>query len=150
MDKLVFLQSNTIKLEDIEKGVTVSIVRDKNRFTIYKNFEFDNSTTFVNNLIEDYKETGLFIGCSSPECGVKNNRYHLELDINHFSIIMNNTDVDVAKEIYDIDTNNLIRVNHYKDILCYYDFKTINNLGIVYDESINSNFLEKVPIQYIK
>jgi hypothetical protein len=150
VDKLVFLQSNTIKLEDIEKGVTVSIVRDKNRFTIYKNFEFDNSTTFVNNLIEDYKETGLFIGCSSPECGVKNNRYHLELDINHFSIIMNNSNVEVAKEIYDIDTNNLVRVNHYKDILCYYDFKTINNLGIVYDESINSNFLEKVPIQYIK
>ena len=31
----------------------------------------------------------------------------------------------------------------------YMIFKTVNNLGIVYDESKNSNFLEKVPKEFI-
>ena len=35
-------------------------------------------------------------------------------------------------------------------ILCLYDFNTVNNLGIVYDESKNTNFLEKVPKEFVK
>ena len=31
-----------------------------------------------------------------------------------------------------------------------FDFKNVNNLGIVYDESKHTNFLEKVPKEYIK
>ena len=59
-------------------------------------------------------------------------------------------DDEKGKELYHSEIHNLLIRNFYDDILCYYDFKTLNNLGIVYDESKYTNFLEKVPIEYIK
>ena len=72
------------------------------------------------------------------------------MDINHFSILTRTCDVDVIRDLYYGEIHNLLLNKSYDDILCYYDFKTINNIGIVYDESKNTNFLEKVPVEYIK
>jgi hypothetical protein len=55
-----------------------------------------------------------------------------------------------GKELYESELHNLVIRDYYDDLLFLYDFKTINNIGIVYDESKNTNFLEKVPQKYIK
>jgi hypothetical protein len=105
---------------------------------------------FDNNLVDDYKETSLFLGCSSPDCDSEKHRYYGEVDMNHFSILSRESDIEKGKELYHSEIHNLLIRYFYDDILCYYDFKTINNLGIVYDESKNTNFLEKVPSEYVK
>jgi len=57
--------------------------------------------------------------------------------------------IEEVKLIHNSENEKLINSNYYKDILCLYNFKTINNIGIVYDDSKNTNFLERVPNEFI-
>ena len=71
------------------------------------------------------------------------------MDIEYFTILTRTSDINLAKELYETELHKISIKEYYNDILCLYDFKTINNLGIVYDESKNCNFLEKVPKEFI-
>jgi hypothetical protein len=106
--------------------------------------------TFDGEFIEDYKIPGFFIGCSSPECEGEKQRYYCEMGIKHLSIVTNTSNIENINELYQLDVCEILKSEIYNNIICYYDFKNINNLGIVYDESKNTNFLEKVPKEYIK
>ena len=136
--------------KEIETGVIISVGKKNNEFILYKNFEEDSRIIFDNELTDDYKDSSLFLGCSNPDSDIVNNRYYGEMDINHFSIVNRTSDINVIRDLYYGETHNMLLSKSYDDILCYYDFKTLNNLGIVYDESKYTNFLEKVPIEYIK
>jgi len=136
--------------KEIEEGVTLSVVRNENEIILYKNFIEDNRITFEGDFIEDYKISGFFVGCSSPECEGEKQRYYCEVDMEHLSIIINTSNIESVYEMYNLDVSEIHKTKNYNDIICYYDFKNINNLGIVYDESKNTNFLEKVPKEYIK
>ena len=72
------------------------------------------------------------------------------MDIKHLSIVINISNIENINELYYLDVSEIHKTKSYNDIICYYDFKNINNLGIVYDESKNTNFLEKVPKEFIK
>jgi len=139
----------TVTKEDIENGVTVSIIRNDNRITIYKNFIEDNYIDFDNDFIEDYKRSGLFVGCGNPSPHPESFGGFTKLDINHLSFITKTSNIKDSKSIYEKETDVILKNRFYDDIVCLYDFQTINNLGIVYDESKNANFLEKVPKEYI-
>jgi hypothetical protein len=141
---------NTVTEQDIEEGVILSVVRKENEIILYKNFVEDNRMTFDGEFIEDYKIPGFFIGCSSPECEGEKQRYYCEMDIKHLSIVTNTSNIENINELYQLDVCEILKSEIYNNIICYYDFKNINNLGIVYDESKNTNFLEKVPKEYIK
>jgi hypothetical protein len=136
--------------KEINGGITISIIRDGNRIIVFKNFKESDSISFDNNLIDDYKESSFFVGCSSPDCDSASHRYYCEMDINHFSFLNNVSDIDKGKELYESELHNLVIRNYYDNLLFLYDFNTINNIGIVYDESKYTNFLEKVPEKYIK
>jgi hypothetical protein len=136
--------------KEIEEGVTLSVVRNENEIILYKNFIEDNRITFEGDFIEDYKISGFFVGCSSPECEGEKQRYYCEVDMEHLSIIINTSNIESVYEMYNLDVSEIHKTKNYNDIICYYDFKNINNLGIVYDESKNTNFLEKVPKEFIK
>jgi len=136
--------------EEIEEGVILSIVRKENEIILYKNFIEDNRMTFDDEFIEDYKIPGLFIGCSSPECEFEKQRYYCEVDMKHLSIIINTSNINDIRELYNVEMNKILTRKRYEDILCLYDFKSVNNLGIIYDESKNTNFLEKVPKEFVK
>ncbi len=148
-DDFNFVSFDNVRPTDIKNGVTLSIARNGNSFTLYKNFEPVNKIRFKNNLIDDYNETGLFIGCANPGSPVEEHRYHGEFDIYHFSILQNTSDIKYSREIYEIAPEALLKKQYYSDILCLYNFKTINNIGIVFDESKNNNFLERVPDNFI-
>ena len=139
----------SVTKEDIENGVTVSIIRNENRLTVYKDFIEDNYIDFDNEFIEDYKRSGLFIGCCSPNPHPATFGGFTKLEINHFSLITSTSNIKDSKSIYEKKTDVILKNRFYDDIVCLYDFKTVNNLGIVYDESKNSNFLEKVPKEFI-
>ncbi len=149
-DKFYQKEFVDISLKEIETGVILSVVRYGNEFILYKNFDENGRIAFENELTKDYRDSSLFIGCSNPDSDIVKNRYYCEMDINHFSIISKTSDISIIRDLYYGEIHNLLLSKSYRDILCFYDFKTINNLGIVYDESKNANFLEKVPSEYIK
>jgi hypothetical protein len=139
----------SVTKENIENGVTVSIIRDENRMIVYKNFVEDNHIDFNNEFVDDYKRAGLFIGCCSPSPHPNTFGGFTKIEINHFSLISKTSNIKDSKSIYEKETDVILKNRFYDDIVCLYDFKTVNNLGIVYDESKNSNFLEKVPKEFI-
>jgi hypothetical protein len=139
----------TISKDDIKNGVTISVIRNENRITVYKNFIEDSYLDFDNDLIDDYKRPGLFIGCCNPNPHPDTFAGFTKLEINHFSLISNTSNIKDSKTIFEKETDVILNNRFYGDIVCLYDFNTINNLGIVYDESKNSNFLEKVPKEFI-
>ena len=149
-DKFQMIIFKDITLKEIENGVVISIVRSGKKITIYKNFEEDNSIEFDTDFIDDYKDSSLFIGCSNPDIESEKHRYYCELDISHFSILNNISDIELGKQLYNTEPHNLLWKKYYEDILCFYDFETKNNIGIIFDESKYTNFLEKVPIEYVK
>jgi hypothetical protein len=63
--------------------------------------------------------------------------------------MLNETDIEKSKDLYESLTTEILNKDYYNNILCLYNFKLINNLGFVYDESKNTNFMEKVPIEFI-
>jgi hypothetical protein len=139
----------SVTKEDIENGVIVSIIRNDNRITVYKNFIEDNYIDFNNDFVEDYRRPGLFVGCCSPNPHPATFGGFTKLDINHLSLITKTSNIKDSKSIFEKETDVILKSRFYDDIVCLYDFKTINNLGIAYDESKNSNFLEKVPKEFI-
>jgi hypothetical protein len=148
-DKFNMVMFNDVSVKEIENGLTVSIVRDNDKFIVYKNFEKNNEVTFEGELIEDYKDPGFYLGCSFPS-NENNRQYYGEVEMTHFSMLTKNSNIEDANDMFDSETHTLVIKKYYDDILCLFDFDTINNLGIIFDESKNSNFLEKVPKEYIK
>jgi hypothetical protein len=148
-DNFHFLAFNYMTREEIENGVTVSIVRDGYKFAIYKDFEKVNIEKFKTNLIDDYKHSGLFIACSNTGTYVPEHRYYGEMDLDYFAVLNNTSDIEEAKDLYQTENEKILNKTYYDDILCLYDFKTINNLGIVYDESKYTHFMELVPEEFI-
>lgn len=148
-DKFHYIHLKDITIDDVRNGVIVSIVRRNKKIIVFRNFEEIAQLKFEKELIDDYKNTGLFIGCSNPGTTVINHRYHGEVNLNFFTIINGFSDIKISRELYTTNLSELINKKYYKDVICLYDFKSINNLGIVYDESRYSNFLEKVPSHLI-
>jgi hypothetical protein len=150
VDVFNYVHFKDVSKEDVENGVVLSYTRKNNKFILYKNFAEINDYIFEGQLIEDYKIDGLYFGCSSPDCSVIHQRYYGEMDLKYFSIIEKTSDINDAKDLYESKSSLLVDKYYYEDIICLYDFETINNLDIIYDESKNNNFLEKVPLQYVK
>ena len=65
-DKFHYCSFQMLEPKEVEQGVIISIIREKNKFNLYKNFVLSNSISFDSELIDDYNESGLFIGCSNP------------------------------------------------------------------------------------
>lgn len=135
---------------ELKKDFNVAtIIREDNEFKVFLNFKLINTMVFEGELIEDYKHSEIFLGCGNPGSPVEEHRYHGEVDINHFSIIMENNQINNSKSIYKSKDYEIIKKKYYNDILFLYDFETINNIGIVYDSSKNTHFLEQVPNQFV-
>lgn len=149
-DKFQMIIMKTVTIKEIENGVIISIVKNGKKITLYKNFIEDNSLELDDELIDDYSDSSLFLGCSNPDIDSEKHRYYCEVDMTHFSILNNIGDIDKGKEIYESEPHNLLWKNYYDDIICYYNFETKNNIGIIYDESKYTNFLELVPKDYVK
>jgi hypothetical protein len=140
-------QSITIPLlrDELEKGISVTIIRNKNKFIIYKNLEEVGSQDFEGNLCEKYRDTALYLGCSSNSSdNSPENKWYGEMDIRLFFILENISDIHSVKEYVNTETFKFPSYNTYTNLLCYYDFNISNNLGIIYDESSNKNFLELI------
>lgn len=149
VDEFKYLHIKDVSSEDIENGVTITIIRNGYELVAYKNFVETNRIDMEGEFVEDYRTPELFLGCASPQSYEKKHRYHCEVDYDFFSIIKNVIDIEEIRDIHNSKNEKLINKKNYNNILCLYDFKVINNIGIVYDESSNTNFLEKVPSEFV-
>lgn len=148
-DEFRYLHLKDVNSDDIQNGVNITIIRDGNILIGYKNFVEVNRMDMGGEFVEDYKIPELFLGCASPQSFEKKHRYYCEVEYDFFSIIKNESDIEEVKFIHSSKNEKLINKQNYNNILCLYDFKTINNIGKVYDESSNTNFLEKVPKEFV-
>ena len=149
IDEFRYFHMKDVNADDIENGVTITIIRDGNVLIAYKNFVEINRMDMGGEFVGDYKIPELFLGCASPQSYEKKHRYHCEVDYEYFSIIKNTSDIEEVKFIHNSKNEKLINKKYYNNILCLYDFKTINNIGIIYDDSKNTNFLERVPSEFV-
>lgn len=144
-----YIPIRNINSEELERGITVTIIRNDNEIRTFVNYKENQVEKFDEDLIDDYKWTGLFLGCSNPGASVTEHRYYGEVELKYFSIIKGSSDIETALDIHKTETDKIVSKDYYKNILCLYDFKLSNNLGIFYDESKYNNFLEKVPIKFL-
>jgi hypothetical protein len=149
VDEFRYLHMKDVNVDDIENGVIITIIRDRDVLIAYKNFVEINRMDMGGEFVEDYKIPELFLGCASPQSYEQKHRYHCEVEYEFFSIIKNLSDIEDVKFIHNSKNEKLINKKYYNNILCLYDFKTINNIGRVYDESKNTNFLEEVPSEFV-
>lgn len=134
-----------IQIDELQKGISVTIIRKKNKFIIYKNFEEVGYQEFEGNLCKEYRDTALYLGCSSNSAeNSPENKWYGEMDVELFFILENISEIDVVEKFVRLSPDKFPTYKDYKNLLCYYDFQIINNLGIIYDESSNKNFLEKI------
>jgi hypothetical protein len=83
-----------VNADDIENGVTITIIRDGNVLIAYKNFVEINRMDMGGEFVGDYKIPELFLGCASPQSYEKKHRYHCEVDNEFISILKNESDIE--------------------------------------------------------
>ena len=92
----------------------------------------------------------MYLGTGNPGTDVPEHRYHGSVDINTLFFLKDITDIETVKKIHKTDINNLNKVEEYNNLIFNYDLNTVNNQGIIYDNSNNTYFVEKVPTEFIK
>ena len=134
--------------DTLKEWTSVTVVRNHDEFIVYRNWERINDKDFDKNLIDDYRYEGMLIGCGNPGSDVPEHRYYGSFDIMFF--LEDETDIDIVKKINETEVSNLNKLPEYEKIIFNYDFDTENNQGIIFDNSSNSYFLERIPKNFIK
>jgi hypothetical protein len=134
----------------INEGVNILVVKNKGKITIYCNsiivakYEYNGDE-----FIKEYKDSPIYLGCLNPGAKDVKDRCYSEVNVDHFSIIRKNHSIPNILTLIDSEFYNLPLELYYNDILCLYDFKMINNDGIIFDNSKYSHFLVPVPKEFV-
>lgn len=134
---LIFSKINS---DIIDKGIKLVIIKTKKNLIFYLDGKLIKYYTYDDEFIEEYRDAPFFIGALNPGADDPKDRCYSQIDITLFAIVKKEININKLKKIDKKD----------KNVLCYYDFETINLRKDVYDESINFNLLELVPQEYIK
>lgn len=148
-DDFNYLPFRGLHYDEMKEGVVITIIRNDDEFFIYKNFEFQDSLDFSKNLIDDYREEGLLIGAANVGTLVEEHRYYGGFEIDKLQFIENNTDIEISKKVFETPVEDIITLEEYNDIVFSYDFNIENNQGIIYDNSKNNYFVEKIPQNFL-
>jgi hypothetical protein len=139
-----------VNAKSINDGVNILVVKNKGKITIYCNSDIVSKYEYNDGaFIKEYKDSPIYLGCLNPGAKDKKDRCYSEINIEHFSIIRKNHSIENILNLVNNEFYDLPMKSYYSDILCLYDFKMINNDGIIFDNSKYSHFLELVPKKYI-
>ena len=151
-DKPNFVHFLGVSRSDVEKGVTLSIVREGNYIYLLEGFgslSLLKRESFEGEMIDDYRSSPLYFGVANPGTDLKHHRFFGELDLNYFLMVGDVSNQGILEEIHNTEVERLVTKPYYHKILCLHNFKKQNNLGFVYDESMYTNFLEIIPTEFI-
>lgn len=128
-----------INSDTIDNGINFIFTKINNIIMIYVNDKLVKYYECDADFIDEYKNSPFFLGALNPGAADPKDRCFSELEISLFAIIKSETNI---KKLKTIDKKD-------KNVLCYYDFQTLNMRKDVFDESSNFNFCELVPTEYI-
>jgi len=128
-----------IKLKNVKEGINFIITKYKHLFSFYMDGLLIKNYEYIGELIDEYKDSPFFLGALNPGANDLKDKCYSQIDFNRFSIIENEINVEILQTINPKDNN----------VLCYYDFKRINIIKNVCDESNNYNFIELVPKEFV-
>jgi len=148
-DDFHYLPFSNVTLDELYEGITVTIIRNEDEFSIYKNFEFQDAIDFPQNLIEDYRGEGLLLGAANVGTLIPEHRYYGGFEIFKMQFLEENIDIEIAKKIFNTDTDKLLSLKQYDKIVFSYDFETVNNQGIIFDGAKHNHFVEKIPENFL-
>ena len=129
-DEFHYVKFYDTHYKDLKDWINITIIRNEDEFIVYKNFERNNDKDFAKNL---------------PE-----HRYHGSFDIKKMHFVEDVIDIDVIKKISETKASDLNKLKEYKNIIFNHEFDTVNNEGIVFDNSENTYFAEKIPTFFVK
>jgi hypothetical protein len=130
---------------EFKEGLSITITRKLNKFIVYKNYEEVGSKEFEGNFCKKYRDTAFYLGCSSNSLdNSPENKWYGEVDMKVFFILEKSSDIETVRYFAETPVFKFPTYIAYSNLLCYYDFNITNNLGIIYDESNNKNFLELI------
>jgi len=127
----------------LQKGLNITIVYDGEMFYLYKDFKLFDTIINSSPLVEDYINEPIYLGCHNMDSINNSHKCVTEMDITHFSIFANDTNVkEIEKYIKkEINFNQLINQD---EIYCCYDLSDVNNDEyLIFDETKNLTFLKK-------
>jgi organic radical activating enzyme len=127
----------------LQKGLNITIVYDSEMFYLYKDFKLFDTIINSSQLVEDYINEPIYLGCHNMDSINNLHKCVTEMDITHFSIFANDTNVrEIEKYIKkEINFNELINRD---EIYCCYDLSDVNNDEyLIFDETKNLTFLKK-------
>jgi len=130
---------DTIKFVDIRKGIKMIITKEKNTFKFFVDGKLIKKYKYDVELIDEYRNSPFFLGALNPGALNPKDRCYTQISFTLFSIVKNETNIKKLSQISNKD----------KNVLCYYDFKQINLVKNVCDESNNYNFIELVPKEFV-
>jgi hypothetical protein len=110
-----------IQIDELKTGISVTMIRKKNKFIIYKNLEEVESQEFEGNLCKEYRDTALYLGCSSNS--VENspeNKWYGEMDVKLFFILENISEIEVVKNFVKISPEKFPTYKNYKNDKIYF------------------------------
>lgn len=148
-DEFHYLPFKGLHYDEMKEGVVITVIRNEDEFSIYKNYEFQDSIDFPQNLIEDYRGEGLLLGAANVGTLVEEHRYYGGFELNKMQFIENNIDIETSKKVFETDVDKLIELEEYDDIVFHHDFNIENNQGIILDNSKNTYFVERIPDSYL-
>lgn len=128
-----------INSDTIDNGINFIFTKIDNIIMIYVNDKLVKYYKCNADFIDEYKNSPFFLGALNPGAADPKDRCFSQVEISLFSIIKNEANIKKLKTINKED----------KNVLCYYDFETLNVRKDVFDESSNFNFCELVPKEYI-
>lgn len=144
-DEFYWAQFHGVTQEILTNSAIITVKRVGNIFELYSNFQKVNEIEFRGQLIEDYRKVGLVIGAGNPFTYMENHKYFGYFEIKFLSFLKNDYSIESIKEVYQMDVEHLPSIKSYNDILYLFDFQYKNKYNIVYDNSSNYNFFEKIP-----
>jgi organic radical activating enzyme len=127
----------------LQKGLNITIVYDSEMFYLYKDFKLFDTIINSSPLVEDYINEPIYLGCHNMDSINNLHKCVTEMDVTHFSIFANDTNVrEIEKYIKkEINFNELINRD---EIYCCYDLSDVNNDEyLIFDETKNLTFLKK-------
>lgn len=136
---------NNVKDGMYENEANITLTYENNQFNLYFNFKLIDTISLEYELINEYEDKHVFIGCHNMDSDVMMHRCMTEMDVHHFSIF--NTVLSM-REIKQFVTRKSISDDLVSNnLLCAFDLK--DNLGqdcVINDEYVNKFFLYNLKL----
>jgi hypothetical protein len=132
-----------INQEDVKKGLLITITYDKEkqRFTLFNNFNQFFIVDLENELIDNYNNQSLYFGCHNDRTVDVKHMCFTEMELSHFSFFEGVVKIQDIKKFY---IQKKEEINEYTNLVYCFDFSDTIDKTVLYDKTPKKNILQRV------